>query len=223
MPAARGAGAHPHRHRLAGLGRSATSRASAKRVIVLGGGNTAMDCCRRSARAWAADVKVIVRSRLRRDEGLAVGKEDAPARGHPDPQLPCRLRACTNGKLTGMEFREGQGRDDAQGRPQPGAHRRRRFVADGDEVLVAIGSSARKTPSPGSSATAASSFDKLGPAGARRDDVPVHHAQRLLRRRRRLRPKNIITAVAHGHGRRCRSTACSRRGRRRRVRRPAPT
>ena len=33
-----------------------------KRVIVLGGGNTAMDCCRSSKRLGGSDVKVIVRS-----------------------------------------------------------------------------------------------------------------------------------------------------------------
>src|SRR6185295_5878355 len=33
-----------------------------KRVIVLGGGNTAMDCCRSSRRLGGEDVKVIVRS-----------------------------------------------------------------------------------------------------------------------------------------------------------------
>ncbi len=33
-----------------------------KRVIVLGGGNTAMDCCRTARRLGADDVKVIVRS-----------------------------------------------------------------------------------------------------------------------------------------------------------------
>src|SRR4029453_12168851 len=33
-----------------------------KRVIVLGGGNTAMDCCRSARRLGGEDVKVIVRS-----------------------------------------------------------------------------------------------------------------------------------------------------------------
>ena len=42
-----GRGQHPYRHRLAVLAsRSATSTAIGRRVIVLGGGNTAMDCCR---------------------------------------------------------------------------------------------------------------------------------------------------------------------------------
>ena len=33
-----------------------------KKVVVLGGGNTAMDCCRSSLRLGAEDVKVVVRS-----------------------------------------------------------------------------------------------------------------------------------------------------------------
>ena len=37
-----------------------------RRVIVLGGGNTAMDCCRSSKRLGGGDVKVIVRSRSKR-------------------------------------------------------------------------------------------------------------------------------------------------------------
>ena len=37
-----------------------------RRVIVLGGGNTAMDCCRSSRRLGGADVKVVVRSGLRK-------------------------------------------------------------------------------------------------------------------------------------------------------------
>ena len=42
---------HPHRHRLAVVGvASATSTQIGKRVIVLGGGNTAMDCCRSARR-----------------------------------------------------------------------------------------------------------------------------------------------------------------------------
>ena len=59
-----------------------------KRVIVLGGGNTAMDCCRSSRRLGGEDVKVIVRSGLRGDEGEPVGEGGRDARGHPDPQLP---------------------------------------------------------------------------------------------------------------------------------------
>ncbi len=59
-----------------------------KRVLVLGGGNTAMDCCRTARRLGGDDVKVVVRSPLRGHEGLAVGERGRHARGHPDPRQP---------------------------------------------------------------------------------------------------------------------------------------
>src|SRR3569832_34430 len=58
-----------------------------KRVIVLGGGNTAMDCCRTSRRLGGEDVKVVVRSGfeemkalpwIERDIGLEFDKWDMP-------------------------------------------------------------------------------------------------------------------------------------------------
>ena len=45
-----------------------------KRVIVLGGGNTAMDCCRTSRRLGGEKVRCRRALRLRRDEGVALGK-----------------------------------------------------------------------------------------------------------------------------------------------------
>src|SRR5690606_20187115 len=48
-----------------------------KRVIVLGGGNTAMDCCRTSRRLGGEDVKVIVRSGFEEMKASPWEKEDA--------------------------------------------------------------------------------------------------------------------------------------------------
>src|SRR4030065_97409 len=45
-----------------------------KRVIVLGGGNTAMDCCRSSRRLGGDDVKVIVRSGFEEMKGSPGGR-----------------------------------------------------------------------------------------------------------------------------------------------------
>ena len=89
-----------------------------RRVIVLGGGNTAMDCCRSSRRLGGEDVKVIVRSGLRGDEGVALGKGGRDPRGHPDPQLSwCRRSSpTTDGKLTGVMFEKVKAEYDARGR-----------------------------------------------------------------------------------------------------------
>ncbi|TKB45845.1 FAD-dependent oxidoreductase [Thalassotalea mangrovi] len=50
-----------------------------KRVVVLGGGNTAMDCCRTAKRLGATDVKVLVRSSFEAMKASPWEKEDAMA------------------------------------------------------------------------------------------------------------------------------------------------
>ncbi len=76
-----------------------------KRVIVLGGGNTAMDCCRTARRLGGEDVKVIVRSGFEEMKASPWEKEDAL---HEDiPILNFMVpKAFTheNGKLTGVTF-----------------------------------------------------------------------------------------------------------------------
>jgi NADPH-dependent glutamate synthase beta subunit-like oxidoreductase len=54
-----------------------------QRVIVLGGGNTAMDCCRSSRRLGGEDVKVIVRSGFEEMKASPWEKEDAMHEGIP--------------------------------------------------------------------------------------------------------------------------------------------
>ncbi|TLY47110.1 MAG: glutamate synthase, partial [Gammaproteobacteria bacterium] len=58
-------------------------KAIGKRVIVLGGGNTAMDCCRSSRRLGGEDVKVIVRSGFEEMKASPWEKEDAMHEGIP--------------------------------------------------------------------------------------------------------------------------------------------
>ena len=111
-----------------------------KRVIVLGGGNTAMDCCRTSRRLGGESVKVIVRSGFEEMKASPWEKEDAM---HEDiPILNFRVpKAFThqNGKLTGVTFEIVKAEYDARGR--------RRLVPSGepdehhecDDVLVAVG------------------------------------------------------------------------------------
>src|ERR1043166_1502447 len=78
-----------------------------RRVIVLGGGNTAMDCCRTARRLGGADVKVIVRSGFEEMKASPWEKEDAL---HEDIPILNFLvpKAFThdNGKLTGVTDRK---------------------------------------------------------------------------------------------------------------------
>ncbi len=88
-----------------------------KRVIVLGGGNTAMDCCRTARRLGGEDVKVIVRSGFEEMKASPWEKEDAI---HEDiPILNFMVpKAFThdNGKLTGVVFEKVKAEYDAKGR-----------------------------------------------------------------------------------------------------------
>jgi formate dehydrogenase beta subunit len=112
----------------------------AKRVIVLGGGNTAMDCCRSARRLGGEDVKVIVRSGFEEMKASPWEKEEAIHEGIPiiNMRVPKEFRH-DNGKLTGVLFEIVRAEYDAKGR--------RSLIPTGepdefhecDEVLVAIG------------------------------------------------------------------------------------
>ena len=90
-----------------------------KRVIVLGGGNTAMDCCRTSKRLGGDDVKVIVRSPFDEMKASPWEKEDAIHEGIPI--LDCLVPKAflhDNGKLTGVRFEKVKAVRDERGRRQ---------------------------------------------------------------------------------------------------------
>jgi formate dehydrogenase beta subunit len=76
-----------------------------KRVIVLGGGNTAMDCCRTARRLGGAEVKVIVRSGFEEMKASPWEKEDAMREDIPimNFMVP-KSFVVEGGKLTGMTF-----------------------------------------------------------------------------------------------------------------------
>src|SRR6201747_1854573 len=96
-----------------------------KRVIVLGGGNTAMDCCRSSRRLGGEDVKVVVRSGFEEMKASPWEKEDAMHEGIPiiNYHVP---NAFTHdfGKLTGIVFEKVVAQFDADGK--------RRLVPSGE-------------------------------------------------------------------------------------------
>ena len=111
-----------------------------KRVIVLGGGNTAMDCCRSARRLGGEDVKVIVRSGFDDMKASPWEKEDAQHEGIPiiNMHVP-KAFVHEGGQLTGMTFEIVRAEHDDKGR--------RKLVPTGepdaffacDEVLIAVG------------------------------------------------------------------------------------
>ncbi len=168
-----------------------------KRVIVLGGGNTAMDCCRTARRLGGDDVKVIVRSPFDEMKASPWEKEDAIHEGIPI--LDCRVpRAFLHegGKLVGMSFEKVRAERDANGR--------RRLVPTGepdevfecDAVLVAVG---QENAFPWIERSAGIAFDDHGMPVLDATTLQSSLPQVFFGGDAALGPKNIIWAVAQGH------------------------
>ena len=167
------------------------------RVIVLGGGNTAMDCCRSARRLGASDVKVIVRSGFDEMKASPWEKEDAQHEGIPilNFHVP-KAFLHEGGRLTGMSFEVVKAVYDAQGRRSLVPTGAPDAVFDCDEVLVAVG---QENAFPWIERDAGLEFDshgmpKLDPVTFQSSLPKVFFGGDAA-----FGPKNIITAVAHGH------------------------
>ena len=168
-----------------------------KRVIVLGGGNTAMDCCRSARRLGGEDVKVIVRSGFEEMKASPWEKEDAAHEGIPILNyLVPKAFIHDKGKLTGMSFEKVRAEKDERGRRKlvPTGEPDQHF--DCDEVLVAVG---QENAFPWIERDLGIEFNEW--------DMPVvdpltHQSSLphvLFGGDAAFGPKNIIWAVAHGH------------------------
>lgn len=110
-----------------------------KRVVVIGGGNTAMDCCRTAIRLGGENVTVTVRSPRKDMKASEWELKDAEHEGIPifENHNP-KAFIVEGGKLTGVKFEKM--------RAEYGADGRRRLISTGedvvfpcDDVLMAIG------------------------------------------------------------------------------------
>src|SRR4030095_6392298 len=127
-------------HTFSGVLCSARTSRSGKLVVVRGGGNTAMDCCRSSKRLGGEDVQVVVRSGFDEMKASPWEKEDAAHEGIPiHNYLVPKAFTHEGGNLTGVTFEKVAPQKDEKGR--------RKLVPTGepdvhfpcDDVLVAIG------------------------------------------------------------------------------------
>ena len=168
-----------------------------KRVIVLGGGNTAMDCCRSSKRLGGEDVKVIVRSGFEEMKASPWEKEDAQHEGIPilNFLVPKEFRH-DNGKLTGMVFEKVKAEYDDKGRRSlvPSGEPDQHFECD--DVLVAVG---QENAFPWIERDLGLEFDKWGMPVVDKATMQSSLPRVFFGGDAAFGPKNIIWAVAHGH------------------------
>ena len=168
-----------------------------KRVIVLGGGNTAMDCCRTSRRLGGEKVDVVVRSGFAEMKASPWEKDDAMGEDIPIHNfLVPKEITHENGTLTGVVFEKVKAEYDAKGR--------RKLMPSGepdihmpcDDVLVAVG---QENAFPWIERDSGVEFDewempRVDPITMQSTNPKVFFGGDAA-----FGPKNIIWAVAHGH------------------------
>jgi formate dehydrogenase (NADP+) beta subunit len=168
-----------------------------RRVIVLGGGNTAMDCCRSSRRLGGEEVTVVVRSGFEEMKASPWEKEDAMHEGIPilNFLVPKEFKH-ENGKLIGVLFEKVKAEYDGK--------KRRKLVPSGepdqlipcDDVLVAVG---QENAFPWIERDVGIEFDKWDMPKVDPRTMASTHPKIFFGGDAAFGPKNIIWAVAHGH------------------------
>ncbi len=166
-------------------------------VIVLGGGNTAMDCCRSSKRLGGKDVKVVVRSGF--DEMKASPWEIEDAMNEDIPILnfcvPKRY-LLEDGKLCGMEFEKVRREYDENGKRLLIPTGEDPLILPCDDVLCAIG---QDNAFPWIERNLGIEFDRWELPVLNQTTFQSTHEKVFFGGDAALGPDNIITAVAHGH------------------------
>ena len=168
-----------------------------RRVVVLGGGNTAMDCCRSARRLGGEQVDVVVRSGFEEMKASPWEKEDAMHEGIPiHNYLVPKEFTHENGKLTGITFEKVKAEYDAKGRRKlvPSGEPVQHFPCD--DVLVAVG---QENTFPWIERDIGIEFDQWDMPKVDSTTMASTHPKIFFGGDAAFGPKNIIWAVAHGH------------------------
>jgi formate dehydrogenase beta subunit len=165
------------------------------RVIIIGVGNTAMDCCRSAKRLGATDVKVVARRGRKHFKASPWELEDAEEELVEiiENHAPKRM-VVENGTLVGMEFDVLEWTEDAAGKQTSTVLRTE--IIPCDAVILAIG---QDNAFPWIERDLGLEFNKW--------DMPVVDSETHQSTNPKVflggdaawGPKNIIWAVAHGH------------------------
>jgi len=168
-----------------------------KRVIVLGGGNTAMDCCRTARRLGGEDVKVIVRSPFATMKASPWEKEDAQHEDIPiiDNHVP-KSFVIENGRLVGMTFEKVEAVYDENGKRSLVPTGEPEAFYPADDVLIAVG---QENSFPWIERGIGVEFDKWEMPVVDKTTFQSTHPTVFFGGDAAFGPENVITAVAHGH------------------------
>lgn len=167
-----------------------------KKVLVLGGGNTAMDCCRTAKRLGGEDVRVVVRSPKSEMKASPWEIEDAMHEDIPmfENHNP-KAFVTEKGRLVGMLFEMVE--------PVYGDDGRRKLVPTGeevmmpcDDVLMAIG---QVNAFPWIERDLGIEFNEWDMPEVDQTTFQTSLPQVFVGGDAAWGPENIITAVAHGH------------------------
>lgn len=168
-----------------------------KNVVVLGGGNTAMDCCRTARRLGGENVTITVRSTFEAMKASPWEKDDAQREGIPflPDHTPLEF-VCEKGRLTGMLFdRVVSVYDEDGNRTLKSAGEEPVFVA-ADDVVVAVG---QQLSFPWIESDSGVEFDQWGAPLVDKTTYQSTNPKVFFGGDAAFGPENIITAVAHGH------------------------
>ena len=167
------------------------------KVIVMGGGNTAMDCCRTSLRLGAESVSVVVRSAFEVMKASEWEKDDAMREGIPIiNNRPPKEFVHKDGKLQGVLFEcvtpvkgeDGRLRYEPSGEPD--------VFIEADHVLMAIG---QDNHCPWIERDLGIEFDKWDCPTLNEVTLQTTNPKVFFGGDSAFGPENIIWASAHAH------------------------
>lgn len=168
-----------------------------RKVIVVGGGNTAMDCCRTSRRLGGEEVKVVVRSPFEEMKASAWEIEDAQS--EDIPILNChnpKAFVVENGVLKGMLFQKVEAVYDTNGRRSLVPTNEPDVFIEADDVLLAIG---QDNAFPWIERDLGIEFGDWEMPVVNRTTFQSTLPKVFFGGDAAFGPENVITAVAHGH------------------------
>jgi NADPH-dependent glutamate synthase beta subunit-like oxidoreductase len=168
-----------------------------KKVIVLGGGNTAMDCCRTSRRLGGEEVHVIVRSPFKDMKASPWEIEDAIREDIPiHNNMPPKEFVMENGKLKGVLFGRVRAEYDENGRRKLIPTDEPDVFIEADDVIIAIG---QDNAFPWIERDLGIELGKWDLPALNETTFQSTLPKVFFGGDAAFGPENVITAVAHGH------------------------